>query len=58
MDGFDFDGSVLAVIVVLVSFGRLVQVAFATLRICLQEYYAFRKWLASLQRQDGYHDDS
>ncbi len=58
MNGFDFDGSVVAVIVVLVSLGRLVKVAFATLRICVEEYYAFRRWLTDLQRTSGYHDDS
>jgi hypothetical protein len=53
MDSFDFDSSVLAVIVVLVSSARLVQVAFATLRICVQEYYAFRRWLTQVRREGG-----
>lgn len=53
MDSFDFDSSVLAVIVVLVSSARLVQVLFATLRICVQEYYSFRKWLMQVRRQGG-----
>ena len=53
MDSFDFNSSVLALIVVLVSSARLVQVLFATLRICVQEYYAFRKWLEEIQRSNG-----
>ena len=53
MDSFDFDSSVLAAIVVLVSSARLVQVLFATLRICLLEYYAFRRWLIEVRRQGG-----
>jgi len=53
MDSFDFNSSVLALIVVLVSSARLVQVLFATLRICVQEYYAFRRWLMDVRRQGG-----
>ena len=50
MDSFDVDGSALAVVVVLVSLARLVQVLFATLRICFEEYYSFRRWLLELRR--------
>jgi hypothetical protein len=53
MDRFDFDSSVLALIVVLVSSARLVQVLFATLRICVQEYYSFRSWLMKVRREGG-----
>jgi hypothetical protein len=53
MDSFDFDSSVLAAIVVLVSSARLVQVLFATLRICVREYYSFRRWLMEVRRQGG-----
>ena len=53
MDSFDFDSSVLALIVVLVSLAKLVQVGFATLRICVLEYYAFRKWLVDVRREGG-----
>lgn len=53
MDSFDVDSSVLALVVVLVSFAKLVQVLFATLRICVQEYYAFRKWLMDVRREGG-----
>ena len=53
MDSFDFDSSVLAVIVVLVSSARLVQVLFATLRVFVQEYYSFRSWLMKVRREGG-----
>jgi hypothetical protein len=53
MESFDVDASALAVVVVLVSLARLVQVLFATLRICFQEYYSFRKWLVELRRDRG-----
>ena len=53
MDSVDFDSSVVAVIVVLVSTARLVQVVFATLRICVHEYYSFRRWLVETRRQGG-----
>ena len=53
MESFDVDASVLAVVVVLVSFARLVQVLFATLRICVQEYYSFRRWLIEVRRESG-----
>jgi len=53
MESFDVDASVLAVVVVLVSFARLVQVLFATARICVEEYYSFRKWLIEVRRQSG-----
>ena len=36
--------------VVLVSLARLVQVLFATLRVCFLEYYSFRRWLVELRR--------
>ena len=53
MESFDVDASALAVVVVLVSLARLVQVLFATLRICFQEYYSFRRWLVELRRDRG-----
>jgi hypothetical protein len=57
MDSFDFDSSVLTVIIVLVSLGKLIQVVFATLRICVKEYYGFRKWLMDTKHGDRKPDE-
>lgn len=57
MESFDFDSSVLAVIVVLASLAKLVKVLFATLRTCVHEYYSFRKWLSHVQRENGKRGD-
>jgi hypothetical protein len=51
MDSFDFDSSVLAAVVLLVSCARLVPLLFATLRVCMREYYSFRKWLIAARRE-------
>jgi hypothetical protein len=51
MESLNFDASILTLIVVIVSLGKLVQVVFATLRICTEEYFAFRKWLADAHRE-------
>lgn len=56
MESLDFDASILTLIVVIVSLGKLVQVVFATLRICTEEYFAFRKWLADARRERGKHE--
>ncbi len=57
MESLDFDASVVALIVVIVSLGKLVRVMFATLRICAEEYFAFRKWLADAQREREDRDE-
>jgi hypothetical protein len=53
MESFDIDSSVLALVVLLVSFARLVHVVFATVRVCVHEYYSFRKWLTAIRREGG-----
>ena len=53
MESFDVDSSVLALVVLLVSFARLVHVVFATVRVCVHEYYSFRKWLMAIRREGG-----
>ena len=57
MDSFDLDSSVLTLIVLIVSLGKLIHVVFATLRICTEEYFAFRKWLAEAQREREQSED-
>ena len=52
MEIFDVNSSVLIVIAVLVSLGRLARIFFATLRIWVREYSAFRDWLRSRRHSE------
>ena len=47
MESVDFDYTVAVLVAVLVSLGRLVSVLFGTLKVCIKEYYDFRRWLAA-----------
>ena len=51
METFDFNYTVAIVVAVLVSLGRIVTLLFATLKTCVKEYYEFRAWFRSLQRE-------
>ena len=58
MDRVDFDYTVTILVALLVSLGRLVSVVFGTLKICIKEYYEFRRWLISERRQSPIaHDE-
>jgi hypothetical protein len=45
MESFEPNTWLMISIASLVSFGKLVQVLFRTLRTCVREYYGFRDWL-------------
>ena len=47
MESVDFDYTVAIIVAVLVSLGRLVSAVFGTLKVCIMEYYDFRRWLAA-----------
>jgi hypothetical protein len=47
MESADFDSTVAVLVAVLVSLGRLASVLFGTLKVCIKEYYDFRRWLAA-----------
>jgi hypothetical protein len=49
MGTFDINSSALIAIAVLVSLAKLVHVLFATLRICVREYYSFRVWFRNVR---------
>jgi hypothetical protein len=49
METFDFNYTVAVIVAVLVSLGRIVTLLFATLRVCVQEYYEFKVWLRALR---------
>ena len=51
MESFHFDYTVAVILAVLVSMGRIVRVLFATLRLCVKEYYEFRLWLLAVRGQ-------
>jgi hypothetical protein len=50
MERVDFDFTVAVLVALLVSFGRLVSVVFGTLKVCVREYYEFRRWLVAERR--------
>ena len=50
MESFELNAWLMISIAVLVSFGKLVQVLFRTLRTCVREYYDFRHWLIRFRR--------
>ena len=50
MESLDFDSTVAIIVAVIVSLGRIVSLLFATLKICVKEYYEFRVWLMALRR--------
>jgi hypothetical protein len=50
MGSVDFDCTVALILAVIVSLGRIVSVLFATLKMCVREYYEFRRWLLALRR--------
>jgi hypothetical protein len=50
MESVDFDYTVAVILAVIVSLGRIVSVLFATLKMCVSEYYDFRMWLKALRR--------
>ena len=50
MESVDFDYTVAVILAVIVSLGRIVSVLFATLKMCVREYYEFRMWLLALRR--------
>ena len=50
MESVDFDYTVAVILALIVSLGRIVSVLFATLKMCVQEYYEFRMWLLALRR--------
>lgn len=51
MESVDFDSTVAVVVALLVSLGRLVSVLFGTLKVCIKEYYDFRRWLDTVRRE-------
>lgn len=53
MESVDFDYTVTILVALLVSLARLVSVVFATLKICIKEYYDFRQWLRALRRKSN-----
>jgi len=50
MESADFDYTVAVILAVIVSLGRIVSVLFATLKMCVREYYEFRMWLQAMRR--------
>jgi len=54
MESVDFDYTVFIAIAVLVSIGRIATALFGTLKVCIKEYYEFRRWLAALRRESGH----
>jgi hypothetical protein len=50
MESFEPNTWLMISIASLVSFGKLVQVLFRTLRTCVREYYGFRDWLIRFRR--------
>jgi hypothetical protein len=51
MESLDFDYTVAVILAVIVSLGRIVSVLFATLKLCVKEYYEFRHWWIALRRE-------
>jgi hypothetical protein len=51
MESVDFNYTVAVVIAVIVSLGRIARVLFATLKVCVKEYYEFRLWWLALRRE-------
>jgi hypothetical protein len=49
----DFNQTVVLTIALLVSLNRLVRLIFASLRLCIREYCAFRIWLRARRRGTG-----
>ena len=50
MESVGFDYTVAVIMAVIVSLGRIVSVLFATLKMCVREYYEFRLWLLAMRR--------
>jgi len=46
----DFTQTVVLTIALLASLNRLVRLIFASLRLCIREYCAFRAWLREFRR--------
>lgn len=49
METLDLDYTLFVTLLVLVSIGRIVRVLFATLKVCVREYYEFRSWLRAVR---------
>jgi hypothetical protein len=51
MERLDFECTVAVIVAVVISLGRIVSVLFATLKLCVKEYYEFRLWWIALRRE-------
>ena len=51
MQSFDFDYSVAVIFALLIALGKIVPLLFATVRLCVKEYYDFRLWLRSVRER-------
>ncbi len=58
MERLDLDYTMFVTVLVLVSIGRIVRVLFATLRVCVGEYYEFRSWLRAVRRESRMNRES
>jgi hypothetical protein len=56
METLDFDYTLFVTFLVLVSIGRIVRVLFATLKVCVKEYYEFRSWLRAVRKATRSHE--
>jgi hypothetical protein len=59
MESLNFDYTTMIIVALLVSIGRIVTVLFGTLKVCVKEYYEFRRCVraarsdAALPRSKG-----
>jgi hypothetical protein len=51
MDSLNLDHTVLITVAVIVSMTRVVRLLFASLRVCVQEYYDFRAALRAMRER-------
>ena len=51
MESLDLDYTLFVTLLVLVSIGRIVRVLFATLKVCVKEYYEFVGWLRAVRSE-------
>lgn len=50
VDNTDLNQTLIIAVVLLASVTRLIQLLFASLRVCVREYYEFRLWLRAIAR--------